>query len=53
VAEITAVNEKAPGRAGITFRVEAWEGQIQIGSGTHLRIIIDEARFMERVSGGK
>jgi fluoroacetyl-CoA thioesterase len=43
VAEITEVNGNK-----ITFSVEAWDEEKQIGSGTHWRVVIDEARFMEK-----
>ena len=33
----------------VTFQVQAWDGQEQIGEGTHTRTVIDVARFMERV----
>ena len=45
VAEITEVDGNK-----ITFFIEAWDGEIQIGGGAHWRVVIDEARFMERVS---
>lgn len=34
----------------VTFRVEAWDESEQIGSGEHLRAVIDEARFLRRVA---
>ncbi len=39
----------------VTFLVQAWDGQEQIGAGKHERAAIDEARFLRRVaakSGG-
>lgn len=33
----------------ITFKVEAWDDREQIGEGTHVRAVVDEARFMERL----
>lgn len=44
VAEITEVNGNK-----ITFSVEAWEGEKQIGSGTHWRVVIDEEKFLKRM----
>lgn len=41
VAEIAQVNGNQ-----ITFTVEAWEGEKQIGAGTHWRVIVDEERFL-------
>lgn len=43
-AEIAAVNEKQ-----VTFRVEAWDALEQVGAGEHLRVVIDEERFLQRV----
>lgn len=34
----------------VTFAVAAWDDQEQVGEGQHLRVIIDEARFLKRVS---
>jgi fluoroacetyl-CoA thioesterase len=34
----------------ITFEVRAWDGKELIGEGTHVRYIIDEVRFMARLS---
>ena len=33
----------------VSFSVQAWDATEQIGDGTHLRVIIDEARFLRRV----
>lgn len=44
VAEITEVHGHK-----ITFTVEAWEGEKQIGAGTHWRVVVDEARFLKGV----
>ncbi|MCA9916260.1 MAG: thioesterase family protein [Anaerolineaceae bacterium] len=44
-AEVTAVDGKR-----VTFAVRAWDNHELIGEGTHIRYIIDVARFMERVS---
>ncbi len=34
----------------ITFQVEAWDDREKIGEGTHTRVVIDEARFNERLA---
>lgn len=34
----------------VNFRVEAWDGEEQIGAGQHQRVVIDEARFLRRVA---
>jgi predicted thioesterase len=34
----------------VEFRVEAWDDKEQVGEGTHLRVVIDEARFLKRVA---
>jgi fluoroacetyl-CoA thioesterase len=34
----------------VTFRVEAWDDKERIGEGTHVRAIVDEARFRERIA---
>lgn len=44
-AEVLAVNGRR-----ITFRVEAWDDKEKIGEGTHVRAIVDEMRFRERIS---
>lgn len=43
-AEITAVEG-----AKVTLEVEAWEGEILVGSGSHTRHLVEMARFMARV----
>jgi len=35
----------------VVFRVQAWDQIEKIGQGTHHRVVIDEARFMQRVEG--
>ena len=39
---------KVDGRK-VTFRVQAWDERELIGEGTHIRFVIDVARFMQRV----
>jgi predicted thioesterase len=34
----------------VTFAVAAWDDIEQVGEGQHLRVIIDEARFLKRVA---
>ncbi len=34
----------------VTFHVEAWDDKEKIGEGTHVRAIVDEARFKERIT---
>jgi len=34
----------------IIFNVQAWDKSEQVGSGQHERVVIDEARFLRRVS---
>ena len=36
-------------RRKLTFRVEAFDGDIMIGSGTHERFIIDKEKFLAKV----
>jgi len=43
-AEILAVEARR-----VTFKVEAWDDKEKIGEGTHVRAVIDEARFKERL----
>lgn len=43
-AEVTEVQERT-----VTFLVQAWDEHELIGTGTHVRYIIDTARFMRRV----
>ncbi len=35
----------------VVFKVEAWDDHEKIGEGTHQRMIVDEARFNERIKG--
>ena len=44
-SEVTAVNGRR-----VSFRVEAWDDQEKIGEGMHARMIVDDARFKERLS---
>jgi fluoroacetyl-CoA thioesterase len=44
-AEVLSVDKRR-----ITFRVEAWDDKERIGEGTHVRAIVDEARFRERIA---
>jgi fluoroacetyl-CoA thioesterase len=44
-AEVLSVD-----RRRVTFRVEAWDGKERIGEGTHVRAVVDEARFKERIA---
>ncbi len=34
----------------ITFKVQAWDDRELIGEGTHQRMVVDEARFNERIN---
>jgi fluoroacetyl-CoA thioesterase len=34
----------------VSFKVEAWDDKEKIGEGTHARVIVDDARFKERIS---
>ena len=34
----------------VTFQVEAWDEKERIGEGTHVRTIVDEARFNEKIA---
>jgi fluoroacetyl-CoA thioesterase len=43
-AEVTEVNESK-----IKLNINAWDQKEQIGSGEHLRVVINEARFLQRV----
>ena len=43
-AEVTAVDGRR-----VSFQVEAWDDQEKIGEGTHARMIVDDARFKERI----
>jgi len=44
-AEVLSVDNQR-----VTFRVEAWDDKERIGEGTHVRAIVDEARFKERIA---
>ena len=44
-AELTAVEGRR-----LSFRVYAWDDKEKIGEGTHVRAIIDDARFAERLA---
>lgn len=35
----------------LTFQIEAWDEREKVGEATHERVLVDEARFMERVQG--
>jgi predicted thioesterase len=37
----------------VQFAVQAWDQQEEIGAGRHLRVVIDEARFLKRVDAKK
>ncbi|MCL4490030.1 MAG: thioesterase family protein [Chloroflexi bacterium] len=43
-AEVTAVDGRR-----ISLKVEAWDEREKIGEGTHLRAVVDDARFKERL----
>jgi fluoroacetyl-CoA thioesterase len=43
-AEVTGVDGRR-----VTLRVEAWDAHEKIGEGTHVRYVIDVARFTRRV----
>jgi len=43
-AEITGVEGKQ-----VMFKVEAWDELEQVGMGEHLRVVIDESRFLQKV----
>jgi len=44
-AEIIAVEGRR-----VTFQVQAWDDREKIGEGTHVRAVIDQARFKERLA---
>ena len=44
-SELTAVDGRR-----LSFKVEAWDDKEKIGEGTHVRAIIDDARFKERIA---
>ena len=39
--------------AQVTFSVQAWDQAEKIGEGRHQRVLINEARFLQRVEGKK
>ena len=43
-AELIAVAERR-----VTFKIEAWDAKEKIGEGTHTRILVDAARFKDKV----
>lgn len=45
-AEVTGVDGRR-----VMFKVQAWDDRELIGEGTHARMIIDEARFNDRIRG--
>jgi len=45
-----AVIDSVEGRK-IIFKVSAWEGDKQIGYGTHVRVIVDARKFMGKLGG--
>ncbi len=44
-AEVTGVDGRR-----VMFKVQAWDDRELIGEGTHARMLIDEARFNERIT---
>jgi fluoroacetyl-CoA thioesterase len=44
-SEVTAVDGRR-----VSFKIEAWDDREKIGEGTHARMIVDDARFKERLS---
>jgi fluoroacetyl-CoA thioesterase len=44
-AEVTGTEGRA-----IRFAVRAWEGDKEIGNGTHARVVIDIAKFLRRLA---
>ena len=47
-AEVTRIEGRR-----VMFKVEAWDDKEKIGEGTHQRMIVDEARFSERIKQKK
>jgi len=45
-AEVTAVEGRQ-----VTLAVQAWDARELIGEGTHTRVVVDAARFLEKVRG--
>jgi fluoroacetyl-CoA thioesterase len=44
-AEVLSIEKRR-----VTFQVEAWDEKERIGEGTHVRAIVDEAVFNERIA---
>jgi fluoroacetyl-CoA thioesterase len=44
-SEVVAVNGRR-----VTFKVEAWDDREKIGEGTHARMVVDNARFKQRIA---
>ena len=44
-SEVTAVDGRR-----VSFKVQAWDDKEKIGEGTHQRVIVDDARFKERMA---
>ncbi len=34
----------------VTFQVEAWDAREKIGAGTHVRMVVDTARFVDKMA---
>jgi predicted thioesterase len=47
-SEVTGVEGRR-----VTFKIEAWDDKEKIGEGTHQRMVVDEARFNERIKQKK
>jgi len=47
-SEVTGVDGRR-----VTFKIEAWDDKEKIGEGTHQRMLVDEAKFNERIKGKK
>ena len=45
----TAILERIEGRK-LYFQVSACEGEVVIGEGTHLRFVVDKAKFLSKLS---
>ena len=43
-SEVTGVDGRR-----VTFKIEAWDDKEKIGEGTHQRMVVDEAKFNERI----
>ncbi|MDE3092142.1 MAG: thioesterase family protein [Chloroflexota bacterium] len=44
-SEVSAIDGRR-----VVFKVEAWDDKEKIGEGTHVRAIVDDARFMQRIA---